>query len=204
VPSPVILLYVLIGVTIVLVATVLLRPSLTVTRGGKQLAFVVLFLMPVVVATMGAEQHLERSKQTEFCLSCHIMEPYGRSLRIDDPMYVPAAHFQNARVPREEACYTCHTDYVMYGGIRAKIRGLRHVYMQYIGHASPPLRLYSPYKNRECLHCHAGARSFEEGPVHGSLMDSIKSDELSCLTSGCHDNVHGIAHLSELKSWQPK
>lgn len=203
-PSPVILLYVLIGVTIVLVATIALRPSLTATRGGKQLAFVVLFLMPVVVASMGAEQHLERSKQTEFCLSCHIMAPYGKSLYIDDAMYVPAAHFQNARIPRDEACYTCHTDYVMYGGIRAKIRGLRHVYMQYLAHVTPPLHLYNPYNNRECLHCHEGARSFEEGAVHVPLMATIKSNELSCLSSGCHENVHAVAHLSQMKFWEPK
>jgi cytochrome c-type protein NapC len=204
VPGPITLLFVLIGVTIVLVARIAFRPSLTATLGGKQLAFVVLFLMPVAVAAIGAEEHMERSKQTDFCLSCHIMEPYGRSLYIDDPMYVPAAHFQNARIPRDEACYTCHTNYVMYGGIRAKIRGMRHVYMQYLGYAAPPLHLYNPYNNRECLHCHAGTRSFEEGAVHGPLMESIKSNELSCLSSGCHDKVHPVAHLSELKFWAPK
>jgi cytochrome c-type protein NapC len=119
-------------------------------------------------------------------------------------MYVPAAHFQNARVPRDEACYTCHTDYMMYGGIRAKIRGLRHVYMQYLGGAAPPLRLYNSYNNRECLHCHEGARSFEEGAVHMPLMAPIKSNELSCLSSGCHENIHAVAHLSEMKFWEPK
>jgi cytochrome c-type protein NapC len=204
VPGPTTLLYCLIGLTIVLVATIAFRPSLTATRGGKQLAFVVLFLMPVAVAAMGAEAHMERSKRTDFCLSCHIMEPYGKSLYIDDAMYVPATHFQNARIPREEACYTCHTDYVMYGGMRAKMRGLRHVYMQYVGHAAAPLHLYSPYNNRECLHCHAEARSFEEGAVHAALMTSITSNELSCLSSGCHDNVHAVAHLSGLKFWEPK
>jgi nitrate/TMAO reductase-like tetraheme cytochrome c subunit len=207
VPGPATLLYVLIGVTILLVATIAFRPSLTSTRGGKQFAFVGYFLLPIVVASMGASEHMERSKQTQFCLSCHIMNPYGRSLYVDDPVYVPAAHFQNARIPRDEACYTCHTDYVMYGGIRAKIRGLRHVYMQYVGHAAPPLHLYNPYNNRECLHCHAGARSFEEGAVHSadpSIMASIKSNQLSCLTSGCHDNVHAVERLSELKFWEPK
>jgi len=204
VPGPITLLYILIGVTIVLVGTIAFRPTITATRGGKQLAFVVLFLLPLAVAAMGAEEHMERSKQTDFCLSCHIMEPYGRSLYIDDPMYVPAAHFQNARVPRDAACYTCHTDYVMYGGIRAKLRGLRHVYMQYVGHAAPPLHLYNPYNNRECLHCHDGARSFEEGAVHVPLMASIKSNEISCLSSGCHENVHGAAHLPGMKFWAPK
>jgi cytochrome c-type protein NapC len=204
VPGPATLLYVLIGVTILLIATIAFRPSLTATRGGKQFAFVVYLLLPIVVASMGASEHMERSKQTQFCLSCHVMDPYGRSLYIDNPMYVPAAHFQNARIPRDESCYTCHTDYVMYGSIRAKVRGLRHVYVQYLGTIPKPIQLYSSFNNRECLHCHAGARSFEEGPVHGPLMETIKSNELSCLSSGCHDNAHAVAHLSELKFWEPK
>lgn len=207
VPGPATLLYVLIGVTIVLVATIAFRPSLTSTRGGKQLAFVVYFLLPVAVAFMGVSEHMERSKETQFCLSCHVMAPYGRSLYIDDPTYAPAAHFQNARVPRDEACYTCHTDYVIYGSLRAKLRGLRHVYVQYVGTIPTTIQLYNPYNNRECLHCHDGARSFEEGAVHSadpSIMASIKSNQLSCLTSGCHDNVHAVAHLSELKLWESK
>lgn len=51
-------------------------------------------------------------------------------LHVDDPSYVAAAHFQNHRVPADEACYACHTDYVFYGGLRAKMRGLRHIYVQ--------------------------------------------------------------------------
>jgi len=202
VPGPAALLYVLIGVTIVLVATIVFRPSLTATRGGKQLAFMVYFLLPAVVASMGASEHMERSKQTQFCLSCHVMDPYGRSLYIDNPMYVPAAHFQNARIPREEACYTCHTDYVMYGSILAKLRGLRHVYVQYLGTVPKTIQLYNPYSNRECLHCHDGARSFEEGAVHMAIMSDIVSNQLSCISSGCHNNVHNAAHVGEMKLWQ--
>ena len=207
-PGPATLLYFLIAIAILLVAIVIVRPSITASRGGKVLAFVVLFLLPALVASLGASEHMERSRQTNFCLSCHIMEPYGRSLLIDDPAFLPAAHFQNARIPRDEACYTCHTDYAMYGSIRAKIRGLRHVYMQYIGHAAPPLHLYSAYNNRECLHCHSGARSFETGAVHSadpSIMALIKSNQLSCVSSGCHQSVHNVAHLGEMKVWeQPK
>jgi nitrate/TMAO reductase-like tetraheme cytochrome c subunit len=196
------LLYLLIGVTVALVLVVIVRPSLTATRGGKQLAFVVLFLLPVVVALGGANEHMERSKQTDFCLSCHIMAPYGRSLHIDDATYIPAAHFQNARIPRDEACYTCHTDYAMYGTIQAKLRGLRHVYVQYVSGPPATIQLYSPYNNRECLHCHAGARSFEQQAVHMAIMETMKSNQLSCVSSGCHGNVHNVAHLSEMKFWE--
>ena len=81
---------------------------------------------------MGAAEQMQRTEQTQFCLSCHIMEPYGKSLLVDDATYLPAAHYQNGRIPRDQACYTCHTDYVLYGTALIKIRGLRHVYVQYI------------------------------------------------------------------------
>lgn len=129
------------------------------------------------------------------------MEPYGRSLRVDDPHFLVAAHFQNHRVPPDQACYTCHTDYVLYGGIRAKLRGLRHVYAQYIGKVAQPIHLYRPYNNRECLHCHLGARSFEKSPTHSALRDDLVSNQVSCLTSGCHDVVHNVTSLDKTKFW---
>lgn len=192
--------------TILAVAFLVARPSVTLTRGGKQLTFVVLFLLPILTASMGTAEQMRRTEQTQFCLSCHIMEPYGKSLLVDDATYLPAAHYQNGRIPREEACYTCHTNYVLYGTALTKIRGFRHVYMQYIGQPTMPIRLYTPYSNRECLHCHAGSRSFEEGIVHSadpSIMAAIKSDQTSCLSSGCHQTVHDIAHQGEVKFWEP-
>ena len=90
------------------------------------------------------------------------MEPYGRSLLVDDPAYVPARHFQNNRVPRDDACFTCHTNYTLFGDYKAKLRGLRHVYVNYIGTIPKQIKLYDPYNNRECLHCHGGARTFED------------------------------------------
>ena len=46
---------------------------------------------------------MERAKETTFCLSCHVMQPYGQSLYVDDAHYIPAAHFQNHRVPADQA-----------------------------------------------------------------------------------------------------
>jgi nitrate reductase cytochrome c-type subunit len=200
------LLIIAIGLTITLIALFIVYPAITATRAGKILAFVSIFLMPLMVAMWGSVEHLERSKQTQFCLSCHVMGDYGKSLLIDDPSYLPAAHYQNGRVPRDEACYTCHTDYVLYGTVKAKLRGLRHVYVNYITKPKPPLHLYTPYSNNRCLHCHLGSRSFEEGAVHNAdaeTMSAIKADRMSCLTSGCHENVHAVAHLKEQKFWKP-
>lgn len=188
--------------TLTLVAVIVARPGITAGRGGKVLAFLGLFILPVFAGVLGLDNHIERSKRTAFCLSCHIMEPYGRSLRVDDKSYVPAAHYQNNRVPRDQACYTCHTDYTLYtGGLKAKIRGLHHVYAQYLGQPHQPIKLYQAFNNRECLHCHLGARSFEEGTTHSAVMDDIKSNQISCVSSGCHDMVHNVMHLDGVKYW---
>jgi len=202
-PTVVVLAVLLIALAIV--GLVVARPAITVPRGGKILAFLGLFIFPVLAGMLGFENHFERSKETRFCLSCHVMEPYGKSLYVDDKAYIPAAHFQNSRVPRVEACYTCHTDYTLYtGGIKAKIRGLHHIYAQYLGTVSQPIKLYQPFNNRECLHCHGGARSFEEGATHAAMMEDIKDNRMSCLTSGCHDMVHNVAQLDHLKYWRPQ
>jgi cytochrome c-type protein NapC len=199
-------LFLLIGFNVGLIAVLVFRPGLTITLGGKIMAFLVLFALPVLCMGMGLTAEMERSTSTQFCLSCHIMEPYGQSLRVDDPGHLAAAHFQNHRVPAGEACYTCHTNYAMFGSIKAKLGGLRHLYIYYLGKPPKPedIKLYEPYNNRECLHCHLGARSFEEGAVHTadpSLLPDIKANKVSCISSGCHDVVHDVGNLGQQKFW---
>ena len=200
---PTALLLALVTLTASLVVLLIARPTITETRGGKILAFVALFLLPSLAGYGGFSAHLDHSKRTEFCLSCHVMEDYGRSLLVDDRSHIPAVHYQNNLVPREAACYTCHTDYTLYGGINSKLRGLRHLYVQYLGTIPEKVELYNPFNNRECLHCHAGARSFEENPMHNldsDTMSSIKSNQLSC--TGCHDVVHDVENLGNTTSWR--
>ena len=199
------ILIALIVISVALLFDLIIRPSITVHRGGKILAFVALFILPLLIASLGFSEHLERSKKTEFCLSCHVMEDYGKSLLVDDKEYVPANHFQNNRIPRDKACFTCHTEYTMYGDFKAKMRGLRHLYVQYIGTIPDTVKLYSYYNNRECLHCHEGARSFEEKPAHmesPAMLSSIKSNQLSCTSSGCHDVIHNVHELSKMEMWK--
>jgi cytochrome c-type protein NapC len=203
---PLTLLAALIAVTAILAGLLVLRPSITSTPAGKIFAFFLLFLLPIICLGMGTSYHIEHSKETKFCLSCHEMEPFGKSLLVDDPGHLPAAHFQNHRVPAGEACYTCHTNYAMFGGFRAKMHGLRHVYIHYLSTPPAPqdIKLYDPYHNHECLHCHLGARSFEEGVVHTadpSLLPAIKANQVSCMSSGCHQTVHDLASLKNAKFW---
>jgi hypothetical protein len=93
----------------------------------------------------------------------------------------------------------------MFGGLRAKLHGLKHVYIHYLRTPPTTIKLYDPFNNRECLHCHLGARSFEEGPVHTAdpeLLPAVKANKISCLTSGCHDAVHNVSDLDKQKFWQ--
>jgi cytochrome c-type protein NapC len=189
-----------------LAGVLVLRPAITVHPSGKILAFGVLFFLPLFCLTAGMDNEMERSKSTSFCLSCHIMEPYGQSLRVDDPSHLAAAHFQNHRVPADEACYTCHTNYAMFGTFKAKLGGLRHLYVHYLKTEPRPedIKLHEPYNNRECLHCHLGARSFEQGAVHNADPDTLpamKANKLSCVSSGCHDVVHNVGTLDKVKFW---
>jgi nitrate/TMAO reductase-like tetraheme cytochrome c subunit len=190
----------IIVLAILLIGLMLLRPSMTAAQGGKILAFIAFFILPIVATVLGASIHLENSKSTQFCLSCHVMEPYGKSLYRDDPTYVPAAHFQNNRIPKEQVCYTCHTNYTMFGDVNAKLRGLQHLYVYYLKPTPNKIQLYKPFENRECLHCHSGARSFEETTPHKEMREQLTTNQMSCLT--CHNKIHDVANIAKTKQWK--
>jgi nitrate/TMAO reductase-like tetraheme cytochrome c subunit len=187
-------------IAIALVALIVRRPNLTDGPGGKAIAFVAFFLLPGLITALGLDNHIERSKQTSFCLSCHIMEPYGKSLLADDPESLVASHFQNARIPRDQACFTCHTTYTMFGDAKAKMTGLKHVWVNYVGTKPAKIALYQPYNNRECLHCHAGARSYEEHEMHADDLEGLAKGETSCLE--CHSTVHDVENVASKKAWR--
>jgi len=193
----------LIVLTMVLAIVFLVRPTVTVSPREKILAFMALFILPGLCVGGGMATHMQRSEQTRFCISCHAMTPYGESLYVDDRQYIPAAHFQNHRIPVETACYACHADYTIYGPLKDKLQGIIRIYMQYV--SSPPqmISIRGGYSNLQCLHCHGGARSFEADPIHQAIMDTLKSNQTSCISSGCHDTVHNVAALSQVKFWRP-
>lgn len=191
---------ILIVLTGILIGLLIIRPSLTTVPGGKILAFIALFILPLAALVLGAAIHLEDAKSTDFCLSCHPMEAYGKSLRIADPTYIPAFHFQNNLIPTGAACYTCHTTYTMFGGVKAKLGGLRHLYIYYFGTVPAKLALYEPFNNRECLHCHAGMRVFEESSPHKEMREQLGANEMSCVT--CHNKIHDAQQVDQLKLWK--
>jgi cytochrome c-type protein NapC len=191
----------LIVLTIVLAGVFLVRPSITAGTTGKILAFIGLCVLPALCIGTGMSSHMERSQQTSYCISCHSMESHGKSLYVLDPSYIPAQHFQNHFVPPDQACYTCHTDYTMYGPLKDKLKGLRYVYMEYVSTPPKIIHLDGTYSNSQCLHCHEGSRNFEENLARMPPLAALKSDQISCISSGCHDTIHNASEVDHLQMW---
>ncbi len=185
--------------TIALAGAFLVRSSITAGPTGKVLAFVGLCVLPALCIDMGVSFHIERSKQTRYCISCHSMETHGKSLYVANPNYLAAQHFQNHFVPPERACYTCHSNYTMYGPLKDKLDGLRYIYMTYVSTPPKVIRINGGFRNLACLHCHADARGFEDNPAHAAIMGSLKTNRVSCIS--CHSTVHNASEVSHLKMW---
>ena len=191
----------LVVLTIMLAGVFLVRPSITAGATGKILAFIGLCVLPALCIGTGMSFHMRRSQQTAYCISCHSMETHGQSLYVLDQNYIPAQHFQNHLVPPNEACYTCHTDYTMYGPLKDKLKGLRYVYMEYVSSPPKTIHLDGTYSNLQCLHCHAGTRAFEANLNQMAPMGSLVTNKISCISSGCHATIHNASEVAHLKMW---
>jgi nitrate/TMAO reductase-like tetraheme cytochrome c subunit len=187
----------LIVVDIGLLALLLFRRRLIEERWGKVLCLLAALLLPALAVYGAVQDNLRQSRRVGFCLSCHEMGSYGASLEEDDDEMIPAVHFQNRLVDRREACYDCHTDYTLFGPLQAKWTGVKHMYVHYFRGAPERLELYHPYRATICLHCHAGARSFESEKAHREggeeeALARLRAGERSCMERGCHDVVHEV------------
>ena len=83
------------------VATASLRGNERWSKAGALTVLIAMLVVPLGLTSGAAVTVVRQSATTSFCLSCHEMEPYGRSLLVDDEEFVPAMHFQHRRVSRE-------------------------------------------------------------------------------------------------------
>jgi cytochrome c-type protein NapC len=174
--------------------------QLLASKWGRRALLVGAALLPLAASAGSFKAGVEESSRTRFCLRCHEMNDYGKSLFADNRKALPAVHFQDRLIDRENACYTCHTDYAMFGDVKAKLNGLKHVYVHYLGKVPDKIALYQPYPNYNCLHCHEDARGFVEAPAHRAVSGQIASGALSCLK--CHTVAHDMAAVRERRFWQ--
>lgn len=174
-------------------------PRLAGSTGGRLAMLLGVFFLPLSAVSVGSTEAYRESSSTEFCLSCHEMDDYGRSLFVDDRTVLPAVHYQKRLVDRDHACFSCHTNYTMFGDAKAKMDGLNHLWVHFLGEVPETMELYEPYPNRNCLHCHDDARSYLEAPAHAGRHDALGREEQSCLD--CHVGGHGLSKVREGAFW---
>jgi cytochrome c-type protein NapC len=176
-----------------LLLVIILFKEWSVFKAGIQRTFVSLIMgLSLIFVFPSVYSSLNKMKKVTFCLSCHEMENYGKSLKVNDTEPLAAVHWQNNFIQQSEACYSCHADYTVFGEITAKMRGLRHLYVHYLGKAPEKIKLYNPYSPFNCIYCHGTAKRFLKKEIHKDNLEELLSGKLSCLEMGCHD----LGHLS--------
>lgn len=171
------------------------RPQLT--RGTKIALLFAIGIFPIGAAATGNISGYEATKQRSFCGSCHVMTPYSADSENPASTTLAARHARNGLFG-DENCYACHANYGMFGTVLTKLGGLRHVYeysLHYrnmsLDEARRTIHIRDPFQNATCMHCHS-----TQGPAwravadHASLLDRVRSGEVSCASRGCHGPAH--------------
>ena len=175
-------------------------PALTKATAGHIALLVGVVALPLLLTAGNISYGVHESSSTRFCLSCHEMQRHGESLFADNRQALAAVHYQNRLVDRDSVCYSCHKDYAMFGDVKAKLNGLRHVWAHYVAGVPQKIELYQPYPNSNCLHCHDDARRFVEGPAHSPILAALYAGTTSCLS--CHRIAHDMAKVDADQLWQ--
>ncbi len=171
------------------------RPPIDGTT--KVLLLLGIAVFPVGAAMSGNIVGYQTTQERTFCGSCHVMVPYTEDSADPGSKSLAAAHARNPWFG-DKNCYTCHSDYGMYGMVTTKLNGLLHVYHYYLSYrgtsleeAKERIHLYKPYRNQACLQCHtASAPKWLEVKDHRGAVDDVKSDKVSCMGDGCHGPSH--------------
>jgi cytochrome c-type protein NapC len=175
-------------------------PTLLGQAWGRLALLVGAGVVPLFVTVGGLSVGYRESSRTRFCLECHEMTPYGMSLFADNAAALPAVHYQSRLIDRDTTCYSCHADYALFGDVKTKLNGLRHVWAHYVGRIADPIELYQPYPNSNCLHCHDDARSYLESRAHQSVLAELRAGTTSCLN--CHQIAHDFESVEAGRLWQ--
>lgn len=198
-----IMLIIIVAASLVLVALIAYAAGyLTAHRLGRWVLFGGLAVVPLVLTGAGVTVGMHESSRTSFCLSCHEMEPFGKSLFVDNDASLAAVHYQKRLIDRDATCFSCHTDYALFGDAKAKVNGLRHVWVHYLGQIPSEPKLYQPYPNYNCLHCHDDARGYLEKKPHLELRAELSLGSRSCLS--CHVVAHDGAGVKSQHFWKPE
>jgi nitrate/TMAO reductase-like tetraheme cytochrome c subunit len=163
-------------------------PKKVTQLSGKWLLLLIFFVLSPIIYLLNFSVAVEHSKTVEFCNSCHIMNGYVSDLQDPESEYLASLHYQYRWIA-DNQCFSCHSDYGLFGNAKAKMRGIKHVWAYYTDYETP-LKLYDTYNNQICLYCHAPVISFQETEEHEENVDEILSNKMSCFGVDCHIGTH--------------
>ena len=143
-------------------------------------------ILPGLALLYGTSATMESAKRPEFCGSCHVMHPFINDLKDPQSETLASIHYQN-RYILENQCYTCHTEYTLFGPSEAKIAGMRHFWNYQTNNYELPIRLRTPYSFTSCQYCHGESRAFNEQHEQ-EIHELLQVGEVTCLD--CHGPVH--------------
>ncbi len=177
----------------ILIAAVALAFCLWVMLRGRvsdALLGTSLVTLPVLAFAVTGAVLVERSKETDFCMSCHIMKPLLATATPEDTS-LAGIHISRGAVPTAQSCYTCHAGYGLQGDVGAKLAGVRHMVLELTGAYELPLTLHGDFDLKSCQGCHAEASGFRAQPAHAApeIQEALLSGQMRC-TGMCHPAAH--------------
>lgn len=164
-----------------------------VTSQSKALLLGAILVLPAVAVFLATAHAMQAAMTVEACGECHVMEGHVTDLRNPASDSLAAVHFKNRYIQTNQ-CYTCHSDYGMFGTVSAKLEGLGHVYHNLAGNYPKPIKIRAPYSNVRCLSCHAGAANFL-AKHDKDMLPNLMANKDSCLA--CHGPAHKADEAAE-------
>jgi len=148
-------------------------------------------VFPMMLTGAGTILVFERVRTVQLCGSCHLtMKSYVDDMMNPKSNSLAAVHFTN-RYIAENQCYECHTSYGMLGTLQSKKQGVIDVYKYYTHTFQLPLHLRQPYRDGDCLKCHAGATKWIA--AHEESKQKIFAGTVSCMQ--CHAETNPAHNL---------
>ena len=160
------------------------------TSASKTLILGAIVVLPAIVVFLATAHGMSESMTVNACGDCHAMEGHVADLRNPASDSLAAKHYKNRYIQTDQ-CYTCHSDYGMFGTVNTKLEGLGHVYHNTTGNYPKPIKIKSPYSNLRCLSCHGGAANFVAKHDKDTISTLMADKDTKCI------DCHGPAHTPE-------
>lgn len=156
---------------------------------SRWLLFMGIVILSPFIFLVSYEKGIQQSKRNNFCHSCHVMHGYINDMEDPDSEHLAAEHYQYRWIS-DYQCYTCHSEYGLFGTAKAKISGIGHIWAQYFVGYETPLKIKGTYNNNICLHCHGEVLDWQDTKEHEDNLVDIKDNKMSCLGADCHVSPH--------------